>query len=185
MILETIHSPLNTKPFISIISTPSSKFLSIPPSSIQSHTQMITTSLPPLPPLKLIQPLHFHFKQSEMQYSSLHHSLSSSPYSLSHNTLQIHSSTSTTAKSHHHAQPTPHSSPSTHIPHHFLQICTSLISQTHHNTAAKPLHSLNHSPNASTSPILYITSTPLHNLTFPQTRPSHQYVLSKLRDPTP
>ena len=62
MILETIHSPLNAKPFISIISTPSSKFLSIPPSSIQSHTQMIIASLPPLPPLKLIQSSQFHFK---------------------------------------------------------------------------------------------------------------------------
>ena len=146
---------------------------------------MITASLPPLPPLKLIQPLHFHFKQPEMQYSSLYHHPSSSPYSLSNNTLQIHSSTSTTAKSHHHAQLTPHSSPSTHIPHHFLQIHTSLTSQIHHNTAAKPLHSIHHSPKPNTSPILYITSTPLHNLTFPHTHPSHQHVLSKLRDPTP
>ena len=163
MILETIHSPLNTKPFITTISTPSSKFLSIPPSSIQSHTQMITTSLPPLPPLKLIQPLHFHFKQSEMQYSSLHHSLSSSPYSLSHNTLQIHSSTSTTAKSHHHAQPTPHSSPSTHIPHHFLQIHTSLTSQIHHNTTrtlTQSTTSLTQAPPPSSiSPALHFTTS--------------------------
>lgn len=171
MILETIHSPLNTKPLISTISTPSSKFLSTPSSPIQSHTQMITTSLPPLSHLKLIQPLHFHFKQPEVQYSSLYHSLSSSPHSLSHNTLQIHSSTSTTAKSHHHAQLTPHSSPSTHIPHHFLQIHTSLTSQIHHNTTTRTLTQSTTSltqapPPSSISPALHFTTShfPKHTL---------------------
>lgn len=163
MMLQAIHSSLNAKPFISTISTPSSKFLSILPSSIQSHTQMITASLPPLPPLKLSKSSQFHFKQSEMQYSSLHHSLSSSPYSLSHNTLQIHSSTSTTAKSHHHAQPTPHSSPSTHIPHHFLQIHTSLTFQIHHNATTRTLTQSttprNQTPPSSTSQALHFTTS--------------------------
>lgn len=125
---------------------------------------MITASLPPLPPLKLTQSSQFHFKKTEMQYSSLYHSHSSSPHSLSHNTLQIHSSTSTTAKYHHHARLTPHSSPSTHIPHHFLQIHTSLTSQTHHNATTRTLTQsttpLNQTPPpSSTSQALHFTTS--------------------------
>ena len=55
MIPEAIHSSLNTKPFITTMSTPSSKFLSIPSFPIQPHPQIITTSLPQIPPFKPTQ----------------------------------------------------------------------------------------------------------------------------------
>ena len=55
MIPEAIHSSLNTKPFITTMSTPSSKFLSIPSFPIQPHPQIITTSPPQIPPFKPTQ----------------------------------------------------------------------------------------------------------------------------------
>lgn len=55
MMPEAIHSSLNTKPFITTMSTPSSKFLSIPSFPIQPHPQIITTSPPQIPPFKPTQ----------------------------------------------------------------------------------------------------------------------------------